>query len=162
VRLLLALAVTAMLAPAAHAEPPTDRPLTGARYAASLAAAVEFWHAAPDCTVRFYAATDAELTQWIGAGTAGGVRGVQQGDECPVWVGPEYDTASVVNRVMVCTIVTHETGHLLGYEHSSDPASVMWPALARATWPCAQRFVPRGMGAWWRETYGAEWATRPS
>jgi hypothetical protein len=38
----------------------------------------------------------------------------------------------------------------------------MWPALARATWPCAQRFVPRGMGAWWRETYGAEWATRPS
>ena len=63
------LACLALAAPA-HAEPPTDRPLTGERYTASLVAAGAFWHAEPACRIRFYEASDRELIDWLGGSPA--------------------------------------------------------------------------------------------
>lgn len=158
--LLIALAASLLAAPA-HAEPPLDRPLTGERYTASLEAAGEFWHAEPPCRVRFYAASDDELQAWLGFGVAAAVRAVQHGKECPVWIGPGREEASVRNRVEVCTITTHEVGHLLGNGHSTDPDSIMWPVLGRVTWPCWDRFVPPGSGEAWQDGFAGQWATRP-
>lgn len=159
---LVAVLVALLLAPAlAHAEPPLDRPLTGARYTASLTAAEEFWHATPDCEVRFYSVSEEELREWVGGSPAAAVRAVQQGDECPIFLSPTYDEPSIENRVIVCDVSVHELGHLLGYGHSTDSTSIMWPRLNAVAWPCVHRFVPRGMGAWWRMNFGTDWATRP-
>jgi len=163
VRLLLALAVTAMLAPAAHAEPPTDRPLTGTRYTASLAAAVEFWHAAPPCQVRFYAATDAELKEFTGVDAQAATYSGVQGADCPIWISDTLAAPTIENRLRTGLDITHEVGHRLDYPHDDTPWSMMNPTQAGMPWPVFKRFAPPGYLRTWRDLHpGEPWATRPS
>jgi hypothetical protein len=162
VRALALCAILAALAPAlAHAEPPLDRPLTGTRYTASLTAATEFWHATPDCRVRFFAATPDELQAFTGVSSEAATYQGVQGDECPVWITEKLTERGLFNRLRTCLDGVHEVGHRLDFEHTADPASIMNPWVAPMPWPCAQRFLPRGMGGWFRDFFPAGWATRP-
>ena len=50
-----------------------------------------------------------------------------------------FNTQVAFTWPMFCSIVVHEYGHLLGYEHSANPRSVMYPEYVRAYGPCRRR-----------------------
>ena len=160
--LLLIVLAASLLAAPARAEPPTDRPLTGTRYTASLEAAVEFWHASPDCRIRFYAASDAQLLAFTGvASEAATYQGVD-GPDCPIWLSDRLTAPSVENRLQTALDAVHEIGHRLGYVHDRIRYSIMNPVDAGMPWPVFRRFAPRGYLRVWRdEHFGEPWATRP-
>lgn len=147
----------------AFADPPITTPLYGLRYTDSLKIAVEFWDATPPCTVRMYAATNAQLEATVGYPADAAVRAVQTGPDCPVWIGPDYDDDFYDNRISVCGLIVHEVGHLLGYQHVNDPASIMYPWGLPTVYGCYHRFLPRGYGQVWRADHDGvvTFASRP-
>jgi hypothetical protein len=61
------------------------------------------------------------------------------------------DVAGSTGRVDLLTVVSHEIGHLLGYEHNSDPHDVM-----AATLPLDTRRLP-GLGSIFIQPVTAGW-----
>lgn len=145
--------------------PPTDRPLTTTRVMDSLAIAADFWDAWPDCAVRVYLATPAQLAASTGrAAAAATMLGVQPDSaECAIWLSDELAGNSVENRIWVCTDLAHEVGHRLGYPDETAGLSLMNGFSDSILYGCYRRFLPRGYGVWWRENVGDPvWAARPS
>jgi hypothetical protein len=164
VRVLLVCVLAALLTAApAYGEPPTDRPLTGERITASLAAAADFWDVMPPCEIRVYQATNAELEAFTRVPSQAATYTGVQGPVCPIWLSETLAAPSVANRLRVGLDLTHEVGHRLGYGHDDVPWSIMNPTGAGMPWPVFRRFAPRGYIATWRAEHPDEpWATRPA
>jgi hypothetical protein len=183
--LLTALLLAAPASGATYSQPPTDRPLTGKRITDSLRIATVFWGQSLPCDVHVYAATAAELAASLPAqsnlvtiAATPAYDGRAPTGECPIWLGPTIQASTWQNRYEVCLLLQHEIGHDLGYRsapgqeyvredgtldayHSRDPNSIMTASTLPPTYGCMRRWVPRGQGREFRETYGTAWATRP-
>jgi hypothetical protein len=46
--------------------------------------------------------------------------------DCRIMWNPDYRDSWLADFAWVCTYYVHETGHLTGHEHSTDPSSVMY------------------------------------
>lgn len=145
--LTLAIAVALLLPSAAGAatvEPstgyPRTDPLDDTRTRDSLTAAVAFWgRTAPCGKVHVYAAGDLVETKNAFA--------MAEEPACTIWVdwprlyGKGASDSPWEQRMKYCTVIAHEYGHLLGYEHSARSRSVMNVTSVRLpTRPCARRF----------------------
>lgn len=162
--LVVVLALVALpAAPARAADLPLDRPITSTRVTDSLAIAADFWGDWPACAVRVYSATPAQLAAATGAPSAVAATQLEPGSaDCPIWVSDELAANSVENRIEFCTDLGHEIGHRLGYLDDRSPLSLMNGINDSILYGCYRRFLPRGMGAWWRDFNGVpEWAVRP-
>lgn len=59
--------------------------------------------------------------------------GLAEADTCRITLDPEVFDRPTGS---VCMVVIHEVGHLLGFQHSSNPNSLMYPVLREPRWPC--------------------------
>ncbi len=50
-------------------------------------------------------------------------------DECEIRLYPSARWNRLDGQMGACEVVAHEVGHLLGYEHTDDPFSIMEPVL---------------------------------
>ena len=141
---------------------PVDRPLTGARVSESLRIAAEFFGRPLPCDARVYAATPEEMGNSLWRAMTEDRAGVE-GEECPIWVSDAFSDPTYDNRIRVCSDLVHEIGHKLGLGHDDEtrPGSIM-NLDAPIVYECYRRFLPRGQGRVWRETYGVpRWALLP-
>ena len=53
-----------------------------------------------------------------------------------------FNVAASWDRAKLCSVVTHEYGHLLGHAHSSDPADTMYPYYLAPIAGCDQTGKP--------------------
>lgn len=136
---LTALAVFILASPAAAAPIPAkpwheaeSRPAV----AQALAVARDYWHASPACpdgVVVYIADFDYAA-------------GIAEQPGCRMWLSDrlfmfDWDTPSMVRRerATLCGKVVHEYGHLLGFSHRDDAASIMFPGVL---YPRAVKTVP--------------------
>jgi Matrixin len=59
---------------------------------------------------------------------------------CRIWLDIDFWPAPADERY--CNLIAHEWGHLLGYGHSSDSQSLMWPQWTNDVVPGCQVFRP--------------------
>jgi hypothetical protein len=65
----------------------------------------------------------------------------------PLYVGEAMAPCHIVIRrshytfLRICALIVHEYGHLAGYEHSTDPDDIMFPARPARYPPCARHQV---------------------
>ncbi len=88
----------------------------------------------------------------VGVVTADWLRGnsawaQSSGDGCWIALNPDAypvrDGADPVAwRTSMCSVVAHEWGHLLGYPHSDDPASLMYPFVPVGVLPPCSTTAP--------------------
>lgn len=52
----------------------------------------------------------------------------------------DLNAASELDDAQLCTVLTHELGHLWAYDHSADPGDVMFPTLRGSLPACAAAF----------------------
>src|SRR5688500_2782204 len=74
----------------------------------------------------------------------GGYVGHADLENCTITLAPRL----LANRYMVCSVLVHEVGHLLGLPHSENSRSVMHEAMTYRPEACARFWLPR-------ETYRA-------
>lgn len=106
-----------------------------AAWAWSLSTAVAKWNGAGG-SIRFVRTADPGRAKLrIGYGRIGAAAGrATVGRTAHAWVrlSSRYSTVSALdayNRVEVMAVLAHELGHVLGFEHTSTPCSLMAPVL---------------------------------
>lgn len=145
--------------------PPTDRALTGTRTTENLRIALDFLDREDvpmPCDVRVYEATPEQMTAFTGVAAAGATFLGPLVGECPIWRSSTFAAPTIENRIDACDTDVHEILHAaFGYEHDTDPDSLMNPDAEVTVWGCYQRYIGRG-GRAWRATHpGNTWARRP-
>jgi hypothetical protein len=167
------LAALAFASTAQAAGPPTNAPVPTRRVADSVKVAQAFWHRPLPCHLHVYAASQASLQDVVDhSALPVGTRlleaaqiGLRPGQtDCSLWIDAKLLTPSIEHRVKTCTVLVHGLGHVYGlYDEHQHPHSVMSGLDTPMVQGCYRRFVPRGKGAWWRQTYGrpafATWPT---
>lgn len=119
--------------------PPNAAPLTASRgLATSLRLVARWWNEPPSCGA---------VTFWL-ADLGGDEVGSADDALCRVyidrtfWVTPD-DPSSIAygsDPYTLCATLAHEYGHLLGYQHNSNPESIMAPSGDAQPLPCARRW----------------------
>lgn len=124
-RALLVLAVCFALATPAAAAPFTPE----MEYAYQLA--LQHWGAEPSgCTSIDFEIVD-DMPGREGEAT---IPAPGQRIACHMWIGRKLASPSWFIRM--CAVVRHETGHLLGFDHSADPRSSMYPGIVTIPSQC--------------------------
>src|SRR2546421_6673720 len=59
---------------------------------------------------------------------------------CRIWLDTDFWPAPADEQY--CNLIAHEWGHLLGYGHSTDSRSLMWPQWTNNVVPGCQVFRP--------------------
>jgi hypothetical protein len=125
--------VLAASGPAVAAEPVASPDIT-----TYLAVAQQYWHAPPPCPiviVRDELRPDSAV--WAATLT----------DRCLIALDPDFYPRPLGLDVWywqaeMCSVITHEYGHLLGYSHTTDPMSVMNPLTPLNVVPGCPRWAP--------------------
>jgi hypothetical protein len=104
--------------------------------------AVGFWHASPvDCTT-----LDRQIVPVAAMpeGAEGWATIPAQPGPCVLYLSRTLAAPRWFERA--CAVLIHEVGHLLGFQHSADPANVMFPevvAIPGTCWRAGLREVNR-------------------
>lgn len=94
--------------------------------------AVEFWHTAPsNCT-----SLDREIVPdaMMPEGAEGWATIPARPTPCVLYIRRTLAAPRWFERA--CAVMIHEVGHLLGYQHSADPANVMYPEVVAIPGVC--------------------------
>lgn len=139
--LIAALATIAIAASAASAQPPAIAGYSPTDVQKALDVADAHWTpnaCAGRTEIRLVppAATTTGTHSSVRAGAA--VLGDAYRGSCVI----EINDGTSMTLAMLCTLIQHEQGHLLGLEHTDNPASVMYPLLQAPTLDCQQAFPP--------------------
>lgn len=126
------LAVSAPVATAAPFTPQLDL---------DYAVAVEYWGHAPEACATITAEVTPEEPNVAGRATEPEPGAAPRSVSCALWVGRYYANPELAEEA--CKLMIHEVGHLLGYSHSDDPASPMYPSLDYATPPVCRELAKR-------------------
>ncbi len=135
------------MAHAARAPSPTSDakqfPITGIDVQDAVQVAIGFWGWAPcggNVTIQWgkLSPTINAVSTWWNPVAAYG--NAQANSDCDVTL----NTAQAYTWPMLCTVITHEYGHLTGHQHVPDPSNVMYPVYVQ---PISQCQTPDPSGA---------------
>lgn len=128
--------------PPGGCEIPTNAsPLAPSRgIALSLRMAARWWTLAPACGT---------VTFWLADLPAEGEVGVADDDLCRIYIDRAFWSAdwrdpfagNAADPFTLCVVISHEYGHLLGYQHNAEQDSIMAPVGGHALpLPCVRRW----------------------
>lgn len=124
--ILILLMALALIAPA------TAEAGLKARIDKAQAAAVAYWDKAPNCPVR-----TVHTEPLMNAGAA------MEAGNCTIYIAPGWWALQRPYYQKLCSVYVHEWGHLLGYEHTDDPADVMYHGTVPLLKECKR--TPKGV-----------------
>lgn len=132
--------LVAVVAALALAAPASAAPVSRSEIHKAQRVALDYWHATPCGGTRIafgwgdYEPTNNAMSWWENRRSPNSLwRFPRLNRACEV----DFNRNASWDWPKACTVMVHEYGHLLGHQHSDDPADVMFPSYRQPVEACA-------------------------